>query len=245
MKKKIKNKKQLPEIALLGESSPFAAKETYNQVCTNLMFSMNQQGVPSKVFAVTSSVPGEGKSTTAANLAISFATMGKKVLLIDADLRRPSQQKIWGFRAGKGLSNLLSGVGECCLREVASLPLTIISSGDIPPNPSELFSSAMFRKSMAHFRDNYDYVVVDTPPINIVSDAQIIAREIDGIALVVRSGVTDQRDLMHACDQIERSGAKCCGIIVNGFNPKSSGHYGYSYDYEYGESKHEHKRNQK
>lgn len=220
-------------MTLLNESSPFAVKEAYKHICTNMMFSINSQGEPSRVFAITSSVAGEGKSTTAANLAIGFAMMGKNVLLIDADMRRSTQQKIWGFPESNGLSNLLSGVGECKIHGLSSMPISIIGAGDLPPNPSELLAAPLLAKVIAHLKKSYDYILIDTPPINLVSDTQMILKLADGAAMVVSSGMTDKRDLHHAMKLMAQSNAKCCGFILNKIDPKHVD-CGYSYARSYG-----------
>lgn len=240
MKAKNHSRNKNSKTALLSEASPFAVKEAYKHICMNMMFSINSSGEPSKVFAITSSVAGEGKSTTAANLALSFASMGKNVLLIDADMRRSAQQKLWGFPESNGLSNLLSGVGECKIHGISALPISIIGSGDTPPNPSELLSASLFPKMIARLKKSYDYILIDTPPINLVSDTQIILKQADGIVMVVGSGTTDKRDLNYAMKLIAHSNAKCCGFILNKINPKHTDYgysysrsYGYDYDYDY------------
>lgn len=233
MKAKKHSRSRSTETALLNESSPFAVKEAYKHICMNMMFSINSRGEPSKVFVITSAVAGEGKSTTSANLALSFASMGKNVLLIDADMRRSAQQKIWNFPESNGLSNLLSGVGECKIYGIPALPVSIIGSGDIPPNPSELLSAALFSKVIARLKKSYDYILIDTPPINLVSDTQIVLKQADGVVLVVSSGTTDKRELNYALKLIAHSNAKCCGFILNKINPKRTD-YGYSYTHSYG-----------
>lgn len=233
MKAKKHSKSENVEAALLNEASPFAVKEAYKHICMNMMFSINSQGNPSKVFVITSSIAGEGKSTTSANLALGFALMGKKVLLIDADMRRSAQQRIWNFPETNGLSNLLSGVGECKIHGVSNLSLSIIGSGDIPPNPSELLSASLFSKAIARLKKSYDYILIDTPPINLVSDTQIILKQADGVVMVVSSGTTDKRDLNYAMKLIANSHAKCCGFILNKIDPKRAD-YGYSYSHSYG-----------
>ena len=237
MKKKDKLKKQTKNIELLNNDTPFGVRESYLSICTNMMFSVDRDGNPSKVFVITSSVPGEGKSTTAANLAIGFAMFGKKVLLIDIDLRKPTQHKIWGFQAEGGMSNLLSGVNDCLVHKVIDLPISIIGAGNIPPNPSELILSSRFSKIINFLRGKYDYILIDATPMNIVSDARLILENADSVALVVRSEYTDCRALEHALETIEQSNAKCCGFILNDVDLKR-GEYAYSYSYSsygYGE----------
>lgn len=233
--KKKSNREQIAQM-LLMENSPFALKEAYAQIRTNLMFSVGKSGKKGKVFVITSAVPDEGKSITAANLAISFALMGKQTLLLDCDMRKPTQNKVWKIPLSNGFSNLLSDIGDCRFQCLEDIPLTIISAGDIPPNPSELLSSNMFKQSVEYFRDSFEYILIDTPPVNLVSDTPIISSSADGTVLVARSEKTDMRELSRAAKSLERADAKICGYILNGFDTKKakkSGYGKYNYKYNY------------
>ena len=224
---------------LLTQDSPFAIKEAYVQLRTNLLLSVaakdsvDDSEQESRVFAFTSPSPSEGKSLTASNTAISFAMLGERTLLIDCDMRKPSIHKLWGADGKSGMSNLLTGVGESAMNDVEDLPLTIITAGSIPPNPSELLSSQRFQNVVEVLKSQYRYIVIDTPPVGEVADAQIIAKYADGMVLIVRSGETSQNSLADAEERIARTGGKLCGIVVNDVNSKG-GRYSYKYKYKYG-----------
>ncbi len=229
---------------LMHNDSPFAIKEAYVKLRTSLMFCMkaNKDG-PCKVFAITSANPSEGKSLTAANVAISFAMLGKKTLLIDADMRKPTQRKLWRVDIATGLCDFLAGMGQLELVKVDGLPLSIVCTGTIPPNPSELLASDIMKQFIKRCAKTYDYIIIDTPPINTVADAQIISTFVDGVVAVAKSGSTTKDELRMAIDAIERAGGNLCGVVVNDMNMKSlkysykyrySSKYGYKYGYKYG-----------
>lgn len=219
---------------LLNENSPFAVREAFVKLRTNLMFSLCADGEKKcQVFCVTSPDQSEGKSITSANIAISFAMLGKKTLLIDADMRRPSQNKLWQMKVSYGLSDILARVGGCQVFDIEGLPLSIIPVGNIPPNPSELLSSQHMNKLIDFFRKYYDYIIIDTPPINTVADAQILSRTVDGTVMVCRSASTRSNELSNAISLAKQSNANICGIVVTNVNMKS-GKSSYRYKYYYG-----------
>lgn len=225
---------------LLTESSPFALSEAFVKLRTNLMFSLCADGEhPCRVFAFTSPSPAEGKSTTVANIAISFARLGKKTILIDADMRKPTQWKKWRIPSTHGLSDLLAKIDSCSIYKASEFPLSIITAGDCPPNPSELLASANMQHLVEYVKSQYEYVLIDTPPINTVADAQIISKFVDGTVLVVRSEQTKRAEMQYALEQLEQAGANVCGVVLNDLNIKSS-KYGYKSaysSYSYGYSK--------
>ena len=196
---------------LLTNESPFAIKEAYVKLRTSLMFCMTaDKERPCTSFAVTSAKPSEGKSLTAANIAISYAMLGKKVLL------------------------------KLELDKVKDLPLWIVCTGTIPPNPSELLSSERMKHFVEESAKVYDYIIIDTPPINTVADAQIVSTYVDGVVLVVKSGDTTEDELNEAIDAVRRAGGNLCGTVLNDLNMKSvkyaykykyGGKYGYKYSY--------------
>ena len=234
---KTKNKNQSfvsPEVTrqtramILNENSPYAFKEAYVRLRTNLMFSLSTIGDNDcKVIAVTSSNPGEGKTTTALNVAISFAMLGKKVLLIDADMRRPQLSSTLKVRSDNGFSNLLGGVGECFINRIAELGIDFITSGKVPPNPAELLASVAFEHYINKLKGDYDYIIIDTPPVNTVADAQIVSAKIDGVVIVIRADVTKYQEFLRAEDVISSSGGKIIGTVVNDVESKSK-KYNYS-----------------
>lgn len=225
---------------LLTNDSPFAVKEAYIKLRTNLMFSLSTDGeTPCKVFSVTSPNPNEGKSITAANIAISFAMMEKKTLLIDADMRNPTQYRMWDISEDNGLSSLLARVCDSKLYTVKGLPyLNLVFAGRTPPNPSELLASANMSKLLEISREAFDYIIIDTPPINTVADAQILTRIVDGTVIVVRAGETNSRELLLAKDIIEQANGNICGVVLNDVDIKSGKYaYNYKYGYSYGYGK--------
>lgn len=226
-KKVISRERKTKQRKILTESTPFAVKEAYVQLRTNLMFSVaSETDGRGRVFMVTSANPSEGKSTTSSNIAVSFAMLGKKTLLIDCDMRKPNIHKLWGIPMTNGVSNLLTNIDVCCKNEIESLPLTVVSAGDVPPNPSELLSSSKFQRVIEKFRTSYDYVIIDTPPVNRVADARIIAKNTDGIVLVVKSGQTQINELNFAQQSFGEEAKKVCGFVLNSVNFKN-GAYSY------------------
>lgn len=217
---------------LLNNDTPFAIREAYVKLRTGLMFCMTEDGRTCKTFAVTSANPSEGKSLTAANIAISYAMLGKKTLLIDADLRKPTQKRLWKLDMPTGICDFIADISKLELAKVKELPLWIVGAGTIPPNPSELLASDRMKTFVAEISKRYDYVIIDTPPINTVADAQIISAFVDGVLVVARSGKTTADDLRAAVDAIDRTEGNLCGVVLNGLNMKSMR---YSYRYKYTE----------
>ena len=205
---------------LLNLRSPAEIKEAYVKLRTNLMFCMTADGKRNcKVFAVTGANQGEGKSITAANIAISFAMIGKKTLLLDADMRSSSQRRIWKNRTLTGLSDFLAEIKPLEVFSVKELPLSIVFTGTLPPNPSELLSSEKMSGFVKECSNRFDYIIIDTPSLNDYADAQIISTLADGVVLVARSGETDSADLAESLDSVKRSGGNVCGVALNFIKP--------------------------
>ena len=220
---------------LLTRKSAFAIRESYIQLRTNLMYSVASLGDSGcRIFGVTSPNPSEGKSLTASNIAIAFAMLGKPTLLIDCDMRKPNIARLWRIHTKNGLSDLLANMDACDIFGVEGIPLSILPVGKIPPNPSEMLSSAVFQTEIERFRKQYAYIIIDLPPTNEVADAQIVSRLVDGMVLVVRSGHTKQRELAEAEGALTSAGSRICGVIINDINLKQGGKYGYKYGYRYG-----------
>lgn len=219
---------------LLTKESPFAIKEAYVKLRTSLLFCVTaDKERPCSTFAVTSAKPSEGKSLTAANIAISYAMLGKRVLLVDADMRKAGQRSLWSVRSSAGLCDYLAKIGRLEPEKVTDLPLWVVCTGTIPPNPSELLSSERMRRFAAESAETYDYVIIDTPPVNTVADAQIISTYVDGVVLVTKSGVTTADELNDAKDAVLRAGGNLCGVVLNDMNMKS-GKYACKYRHKYG-----------
>jgi succinoglycan biosynthesis transport protein ExoP len=207
------------------------ASEAFKALRTSLLFSTIDQEL--REIVVTSAEMGEGKSRTAANLAIVLAEAGHKTLLIDADFRRPSQHVIFARIRNIGLSNLIvQDVPENeAITAVEAVPnLWLLTSGPTPPNPSELLGSGRMRELMAKLRGYFTYVVVDTPPVNAVTDASILAAAASATVLVVEQGRTTFPALKHAKAMLDRVGARTLGAVMNKVH-SSAGSYAYAYGY--------------
>lgn len=217
---------------IMNEQSPFLMQEAYKTLRTNIRFSLREEDC--KKFCITSSVSGEGKSITLLNLAISFAQDGQKVLLIDADLRRPTLARLLVEKASPGLSTILAGMEqqEETIRKDMFPNLDIIFSGEVPPNPSELLGSERMKNFLEEMSGHYDYILVDTPPVSIVSDACIVANFLDGVLLLARQGRTRKDAVRKAVKQLELTGTKLLGFVLNGVDKTGGSSYGYYY-YEY------------
>ena len=223
--------------AKLEADSPFEIVEAYKTLRTNLLFAL--AAGESKIVVVSSALPSEGKSSTCSNLAITMAQTGAKVLLIDADLRKPTQYQIFKSSNNRGLSAILAGFNDLTevVKTVEDVNLDIITSGPTPPNPSELLGSERMELLLETLSKHYEYIFIDTPPINIVTDAMVIATKAAGVVLVVRQGQSNYDDLTKAVSSIEFSGANILGLVVNDVAEKSGryGKYKYSkYKYSYG-----------
>jgi capsular exopolysaccharide synthesis family protein len=221
------------ELVVLDPKS--AVAEAYRALRTNLLFSTLDREV--KTIVISSSGPGEGKSRTAANLSVALAQAGYRTLLIDADFRRPSQHRIFGWVRNIGLSNLMiqDVPEEELIKAVDGVPnLHVVTSGPTPPNPSELLGSARMRAVIAAMRQRFHYVVIDTPPVNAVTDPTVIAPAVDGVVLIAETHRTTYPGLAHARDAIERVGGHVLGVVVNKVRADRAGYYeGYHYYYGY------------
>lgn len=221
------------ELLVLDPNS--AVAEAYRALRTNLLFSALDREL--KTIVVTSAAPNEGKSRTAANLAVAFAQAGYSTLIVDADFRRPSQHRIFGRVRNIGLSNLMIQdipQDQLVIADPDIPNLHLAASGPTPPNPSELLGSARMRSVLDHFRARYHYVIIDTPPVNAVTDASVVAAHSDGVVLVAESGRTTYPALAHSREALARVGAKILGVVVNKVQHGGSGYYdGYYQEYGY------------
>lgn len=217
----------------LHKNLEFTATEQYKLLRTNLAFTV-PEGTKCPVIGVTSSMRGEGKSTTAVNLSYVLAEKGSRVLLIDGDLRIPSVAKKMGIPSSPGLTDVLMGNADQIERYKSALLDTwyILPSGDIPPNPSELLGSKRMEGALATLRESFDYIIIDLPPVNIVSDALSIAHLITGIIVVVRSDYTEKKELEHCFRQLKLSNVNILGCVMNETR-SGSGSYGKYRRYKY------------
>ena len=237
----------MEDIKLIVQNDPKSPiSESYRAIRTNLQFA--GAGKQMKYIAFTSSVPGEGKSPTISNIALPMAQDGKKVLLIDNDLRKPRQHKIWGL-LNKGLTNMIAmgaPFDEVVQKDVFP-NLDVLTSGPIPPNPSELLGSSKMNTILKEIGEPYDYVLLDLPPILAVTDAAIVGNMADGVVLVVRSGLTVPEEAKESKKRLEAGHANILGVVLNGVPTEKRGYgYGYYY-YDYYDDNHEkhHKKRRK
>lgn len=209
-----------------------AAAEAYRTLRTNLIFSQSLHALRS--VAVTSSAPSEGKSTTAANLAATFAQQGRRVLLVDCDLRKARLHKMFGVPREPGFTHLLLGLSPLSelVRETEVEGLQFLSSGTLPPNPGELVGGEEMQATLDRLSQEYDLVILDTPPLLAASDAAMLGRLVDGVLLVVRAGQTERDAAKQAVRQLAAARARLLGAVLN--DPDSKvGQYGGHYQYEY------------
>jgi|SRR5579862_3061340 len=206
--------------------------ESYRALRTSLLLS--NLGAPPKVIMVTSALPQEGKSTTSINTAVVLAQKGVRVLLIDADLRRPSIHKTLGMGPHSGLSNVLTGstTVERAISRTAVLPnLFVLAAGTPPPNPAELLASSNMKDLLDQLREQYDHIVIDTPPTLSVTDAVVLSPRADAVVLVIRAGQTKKDALRRSCDVLTQVGAKVVGVLLNAVDLSSPDYY-YYYEYQ-------------
>lgn len=222
---------------ILNNNSSFAVQEAYKTLRTNVRFYLKKSGC--RRISITSSIAGEGKSITLLNLAISLAEDGHKVLLIDADLRRPAQARLLVENPVPGLSNVLANLAteEEAIRKGLYPNLDLLFSGDVPPNPSELLGSDRMHQLIDTMSERYDYILVDTPPINVVSDASIVTTLLDGVLLLVRQDKSTKDMVKKAVANLELTGIKPLGFVLNGVDLNRGKAYGYGYGYGYGNTK--------
>lgn len=217
---------------VLSEDSSFIVKEAYKSLRTNIMFSLSDDGC--KTIAVSSALASEGKSINCLNLAISFAETGVKVLLIDCDLRRPNVARLLNEKASPGFSNVLVHRNSLSdvIRNTPYKNLEVIMTGDLAPNPVELLGSKTMEKTLAELARVYDYIFLDTPPINLVTDTSILSKLVSGIILIVRQNETEKGALLYAVNQLKFVGAKILGFVLNGASEElGQGAYKYK-EYE-------------
>ncbi|BAY33769.1 lipopolysaccharide biosynthesis [Nostoc carneum NIES-2107] len=219
-------------------NNPYSAESAaFEMLQANLGFSISDKTL--KVIALSSSIPGEGKSFVAANLAVAAAQTGRRVLLVDADMRRPRQHKIWEQSNLIGLSNILVNQAELqTTTKEALMTLDLITAGTIPPNAAALLESKRMAALIQEATSNYDFVIIDAPPLTAVADAQILGKLVDGILLVVRPGVVDSAAAAATQTLLRQSGQRVLGMVVNGVTAGSSygGYYSKGYYHQNGHS---------
>ncbi|MBQ9531658.1 MAG: CpsD/CapB family tyrosine-protein kinase [Eubacterium sp.] len=227
---------------ILCSSSSFNVKEAYNSIRTNLLFI--QQGEKCPVFVVTSPTANNGKTINTINLAVSFAQMGKKTLLIDSDMRNPTMHRMFSIPVKNGLSEILAGMTDnISVSKTGIENLSVLTAGKIPPNPAELLSSNRMDKLLDFVREHYDCVFIDTPPINIVTDSTLFAQKVTGYILIVKADTTNITDVKTTVSNLEQIEANILGFVLNDINSDKKKYYSYyrkynyNYKYSYGYKK--------
>ncbi|AEV95491.1 CpsD/CapB family tyrosine-protein kinase [Pediococcus claussenii] len=235
-KRKLDDESLKNGVGLIAYTEPASViAEQFRTIRTNIKFSAIDQKLKTIVF--TSSAPSEGKSTVSNNVAVTWAVQGRKILLVDADLRRPTVHRTFSQNNAKGLSTLLSGNVDMdtAIHETPIKDLSIMTSGPIPPNPSELLGSERMGEIMKSLSEKFDVVIIDAPPVNTVTDAQVLAARADGTILVVPQGYADKAGVRHAKQLLDVVHAKILGAIMNRVTAeKSTGYYGGNYGGYYG-----------
>ena len=200
--------------------------EAIRTIKTNIKYSSADRN--KKVILITSSEAGEGKSTISANLALSLSQDNKKVILIDGDLRKPSVHRQFRISAKEGLSEVLIGEKELEKTKVKiDDNLDIIPSGHIPPNPAELLASDKMEEILNTLREEYDYIIIDTNPLGIVADSQILSSKVDGVVLVAKYGSSKKENLITCKKLIDQVGGKVIGVVINMVNSNNNKYYYY------------------
>lgn len=244
--KQSNSSRQLLQNIEMDPSLKFRVEEAYKSVRTNLMFSVMKKGC--KTVVISSSTPNEGKTTTTINIAIALSQADQKVLLIDGDLRKPKIHHYFSVPNSPGLTNYLgSKVGADSSKKADLFSvihateyenLSVLCSGSIPPNPAEILGSEPMAEFLEEIGKDFDYIIIDTPPINVVSDALPVIRESDGVVLVVRSNQSTHPEIQKAISALEFIDAKILGFVVN-FAETNRSKYGYGKygRYRYGKYK--------
>ena len=224
--------------AILNKKTPFIIQEAYRTARTNIMFSMADTDEKSKIICVTSANAGEGKTTSTLNLAITFAQTGSKVLLIDCDLRKPRIHQYLGVVKTDGLTTILSKQKEFedVVYHNLRQGLDCVTSGSIPPNPAELLASEAMHNLLDKLKDSYDYILLDTPPVTVVTDAVALSRWVSGIMLVVREGYTNHESIEQALHLLKIADARVIGFFVNDIDTMSMNYGAYRSSYGKGYS---------
>lgn len=220
----------------LDDRLKFKITEAYKVVRTNILFSLLKEGC--KKIVISSSLAGEGKTTSAVHVAISLAQMNKKVLLIDADLRKPTLNQFFSLKNSLGLTNHLGHMAEVkdIINETAFQNLSVICAGLTVPNPSELLASSEMSFFLKDIESQYDYIIIDTPPLNVVIDALPLIDYSDGVILIVKAGASTFPALNKTIKSLEIINGKILGIIMNTVETKKKEGYGYSNYGYYGKS---------
>ena len=242
--KQVNSDKKNPRLtAKICEYMTYSGREAFKRLRTNTVIALGEdKEKPCRVIGVTSAQPSEGKSTVSINLAYSLAELGKPVLLIDGDMRRPSIHNAVGEPVSPGLSDVLTGkvnlkdAMERYKSSVNEVYFDMVLSGEYPENPSELLNSSRFKKFVEVVSTAYEYIIIDLPPVNAVVDAVSVSRLADGLIVVIRENHCPRYVLDSCMEQLQYAKANILGFVMNGCVEGAGKHYSYSqhYNYQYG-----------
>ncbi len=239
---KNKDKPVVKELFCISdENAPFYYVEAYKMLCTNIEFITAAEKC--KNIMITSTLANEGKTNISINLSLTLSGYGRKVCLVECDFRRPSIHRfIETKRNTSGLTNVLKGEIdlEKAIRKVANTDMSILLSGTCPPNPPELLASDKMKEVIAKLEQEYDYIIYDTPPVLLVTDAAALGKYMDGTVFIVKHNSTEKNLVLKAKRNLENAGVKIIGAIYSSYSEKNSGPYSpdsYSYRYYYGDDK--------
>ena len=225
---------EFPEsYGLLNDDTPWAVKEAYKTLRTNVTLSLPDEG--HRVIAFTSAEPHDGKTTNAINFAISLAQIDKKVLLVDCDLRKPMVASMLNIESPSGLSDIISGQARARdgILRLEKYGIDVIPSGSLTPDPTLLLQSSRMKLIMQELKKVYEYIIVDLPPVTVVADASILAELMDGFLLVVRHETTDYRAVSDMMEQLKLANAQIIGFVYNGSGSGEDRYYRNNYGYGY------------
>lgn len=215
---------------LLDDTMPFEVSEAYKAARTNLLFLLTN--VEKKQIVFTGWLEHDGKSTSCVNMAISFAQLGKKVLLVDSDLRQPVLHRVFHTTQKPGLSEALCGsFNQKCIRKTKYENLYVLPAGTIPPNPSELLASVAMDEILQLLSQEFDYIFLDTPPLSMVTDAAVLSTKVGGAVIIIRAYKTTRQSVLSSKQTIENVGGKVFGFLLNDADSKylnSAKYYSYS-----------------
>lgn len=232
-----KNKIEERHDILIGSNSSFSVTEAFNNLKTNLAFSIpEKEDGSARVITITSSMPTEGKTTIATNLAVTCASTDSRVLIIDGDMRCPRVNKLFKKKNGKGLSDYLCGRAnyEAVIKKTGITNLFAIFSGFNPPNPNQLLNHPKFKQLIEDMSKEYDYIIIDTPPLDTMSDCLVVAPNTDGVIVVVKNKVSTYPKVQAVIEKLEFSKCKILGLVLNEYNENSkASYYKGKYSYRY------------
>lgn len=239
-KRKLNNTSLKNGVGLVTVTDPSSViSEQFRTIRTNIQFSSVDKTLHSIV--VTSPEPSEGKSTVGANLAVVWAKQNQKTVIIDADMRRPTAHRTFNLLNASGLSSYLAGnsVYEEVVQKTDVPNLSIITSGPVPPNPAELLNSQRVDALIQRLQSEFEMIIIDAPPVNTVTDAQVLAAKVDGVVLIVPQAIAEKGSVVHAVEQLNKVQAKILGTVMNRFKASKApgyygGYYGGNYDGYYG-----------